>query len=322
MYHYFYKITNDYNGKFYYGVHSTEDLNDGYMGSGSLIRRLYKKYGISSFHKEILKFFDSEDEMFEYEHRFITEELVNDPNCYNLTTGGKGYRLGHPCPEEVRKIISEKSTGRPSTTKGYKYYHKDKLSKMIPPELCEQYEEDGWMPGPYISPESREKLKSYGMKGKTISLESRKLMSDIKKQQFAAGTWTPPFKGVSMSDEQKEKLRQANLGKKLSEETRKKIGEAQKGKKHDENWKRNQSEGLKRWHSIHKMSDDQKKSISLRKSKPVLRIDASTGEIVEFASIKDAEISLGFKPGNGGVYKYCKLPGKTYKGYYWKYKEL
>lgn len=32
-YNYFYKITNKINGMFYYGVHSTNDLNDHYMGS-------------------------------------------------------------------------------------------------------------------------------------------------------------------------------------------------------------------------------------------------------------------------------------------------
>ena len=32
-YHYFYKITNLLNNKYYYGVHSTNDLNDQYMGS-------------------------------------------------------------------------------------------------------------------------------------------------------------------------------------------------------------------------------------------------------------------------------------------------
>lgn len=37
-YHYFYKITNTINNKYYYGVHSTDNLNDGYMGSGTVIR--------------------------------------------------------------------------------------------------------------------------------------------------------------------------------------------------------------------------------------------------------------------------------------------
>lgn len=43
QYHYFYKITNKVNGHFYYGIHSTNDLNDGYMGSGTRLHYAYKK---------------------------------------------------------------------------------------------------------------------------------------------------------------------------------------------------------------------------------------------------------------------------------------
>lgn len=38
-YHYIYLITNDINGKYYKGVHSTFDLHDGYLGSGTNLKR-------------------------------------------------------------------------------------------------------------------------------------------------------------------------------------------------------------------------------------------------------------------------------------------
>ena len=44
MYHYFYKITNKLNNHYYYGIHSTDNLNDGYMGSGRKLRRAINKY--------------------------------------------------------------------------------------------------------------------------------------------------------------------------------------------------------------------------------------------------------------------------------------
>lgn len=90
-YHYFYKITNNINGHFYYGVHNTDNLDDGYMGSGKRLHFAYKKYGMENFTKEILKFFDSSAEAFEYEAEVVNETLVEDPNCYNAIKGGYGW---------------------------------------------------------------------------------------------------------------------------------------------------------------------------------------------------------------------------------------
>lgn len=89
-YNYFYKITNNINGFYYYGVHSTDDLEDGYMGSGSRLRIAYKEFGMDKFSKEILKFFDTREEAFEYESRIVTEDLVFNTECYNSMVGG-GY---------------------------------------------------------------------------------------------------------------------------------------------------------------------------------------------------------------------------------------
>lgn len=89
MYHYFYKITNLINDKFYYGVHNTDNLEDGYMGSGKLLHNAYKKYGIENFKKEILKYFNTMDEAFQYEQEIVNEEMINNPNCYNVMIGGK-----------------------------------------------------------------------------------------------------------------------------------------------------------------------------------------------------------------------------------------
>lgn len=87
-YNYFYKITNMKNGDFYYGVHSTNDLNDGYMGSGKKLRMSYKEHGIKNFSKEILKFFDSRKELLEYERMVVNRDMILDPCCYNLCIGG------------------------------------------------------------------------------------------------------------------------------------------------------------------------------------------------------------------------------------------
>lgn len=88
-YNYFYKITNILNNHFYYGIHSTDNLNDGYMGSGVRLRMAYKKYGIENFTKEILKFFNTRNDAAEYESEIVTETLIKDVNCYNVIHGGE-----------------------------------------------------------------------------------------------------------------------------------------------------------------------------------------------------------------------------------------
>jgi len=55
-YHFIYKTTDTRNGNFYVGMHSTNDLNDGYVGSGDRLKKLIYKYGKDIFNIEILEF--------------------------------------------------------------------------------------------------------------------------------------------------------------------------------------------------------------------------------------------------------------------------
>lgn len=130
MLYYFYKITNNLNNKYYYGVHQTENIYDGYMGSGVYLRRAYNKYGIENFTKSILKYFSNSDDMYKYESEIVTEDLVRDPMCYNVKRGGIGGNSikGVHRPEISKKLKGRKITwsnkisntlkGRPANNKG------------------------------------------------------------------------------------------------------------------------------------------------------------------------------------------------------------
>jgi hypothetical protein len=85
-----YKITNKLDGKIYIGKHQTKDLNDNYMGSGKLITRAIKKYGIENFEKEILFVFNNETEMNLKEAELVSDEFVKEDTNYNLCPGGHG----------------------------------------------------------------------------------------------------------------------------------------------------------------------------------------------------------------------------------------
>ncbi len=180
-YNYFYKITNQINGKFYYGVHSTIDLEDGYMGSGKSLKDAFKKYGINNFKKEILKFFETADDAYAYEKEIVTEELVKDDNCYNLVLGGgappcimgmvpvkdiqggtfwvtkeeyyfsKGNGLSSVWKGRHHTMESKEKTRKTMTPKDSKnkriWVNKDNIVKYLNKKLLDEYLAKGWTLG-------------------------------------------------------------------------------------------------------------------------------------------------------------------------------
>ena len=90
-YNYFYRIVNKKNGHYYYGVHSTDNIDDGYMGSGTRLKKAIEKYGIENFEKEIIKICNDRKEAYELESNYVTESLIKDDNCYNIILGGEQF---------------------------------------------------------------------------------------------------------------------------------------------------------------------------------------------------------------------------------------
>lgn len=87
-YHYVYLITNTINGKQYIGYHSTDNLDDGYMGSGKLLSKAFLKYNKEKFKKEILEHFNSRYKAFKAQKKYIEKYNTIVPNGYNLHKGG------------------------------------------------------------------------------------------------------------------------------------------------------------------------------------------------------------------------------------------
>lgn len=85
-----YKTTNKINGKIYVGCHKTRNLDDGYIGSGTILKRAIEKYGIENFDKEILFVFDTPEEMFAKEAEIVDKIFIELDTNYNLLEGGCG----------------------------------------------------------------------------------------------------------------------------------------------------------------------------------------------------------------------------------------
>ena len=89
-YHFIYKTTNLLSGKYYIGAHSTDDLEDGYLGSGNRLRRSIKKHGKENFVREILEFCKSREALYNREEEIVNLDEIAKKDCMNLAVGGSG----------------------------------------------------------------------------------------------------------------------------------------------------------------------------------------------------------------------------------------
>ena len=103
-YHFIYKTTNILNNKFYIGIHSTNSLDDGYLGSGDRLKSSIRHHGRNNHRREIIEFFCDRDSLVLREIQMIDENTLKDPLCLNLVEGGEG---GFPLSDEHIKKFSE-----------------------------------------------------------------------------------------------------------------------------------------------------------------------------------------------------------------------
>mgnify|MGYP000965306345 CR=1 FL=1 len=74
-FNYIYKITNTKNRNYYIGMHSTHNLDDGYMGGGKRITNSVRKHGKDAHTKEILEYFDDRESLRQKEIEIVNEDF-------------------------------------------------------------------------------------------------------------------------------------------------------------------------------------------------------------------------------------------------------
>lgn len=196
-----YKITNKSNGKMYIGQHITDNLDDGYLGSGAIMKKALKKYGEDAFTKEWLEFAENAEDLNYLERMYVDEEWLARPDTYNLVLGGSS----HPQPTSIRRRISTTLKGHAVSEEARK-----KMSEVSKGRKC--------------SDETKAKM-SVAHKGR-----KRPPMSEETKQKLRAanlGSMNPNY-GKPRSQETKMKIGAKSRGRRHTEETRRKISERTK----------------------------------------------------------------------------------------------
>lgn len=180
-----YKIINKINGNYYIGQHKTDNLNDGYMGSGKCIDRAIGKYGIDNFEKQIIYIFNNAVDMIATERDIVNEIMLADPKCYNMKLGGTGG-FDH-INNDQKYIYTEKAR------QTIRLWPVDKLQEITAKKV-----HVGASNGMYGSSRSGVLNPNYGKnhteetkqkisnsnKGKTVSDETRQKLSTISKARW------------------------------------------------------------------------------------------------------------------------------------------
>ena len=154
-YHYFYKIVNNVNSNYYYGIHTTDDLDDNYKGSGCRLHNAYKKHGLTNFTKYILRFFDSRKELLKYEREIVTYDLCNEKSCYNIAVGGNGKDSLLISVRDNNnnwvQLTREEYANNPDKyvhhSKGRIVLNNGSIHKYILPRDLDKYLSEGWVKG-------------------------------------------------------------------------------------------------------------------------------------------------------------------------------
>lgn len=107
--HCVYITTNLINGKQYVGDHSTTNINDNYLGSGKHLLRAIKKYGRKNFAKEILETFETKEEAFNDQSKYIKLYNTLTPYGYNISPKG-GHQVIGGLSKVTKQKISENNS--------------------------------------------------------------------------------------------------------------------------------------------------------------------------------------------------------------------
>lgn len=140
-YHIIYKTTCLETGKWYIGMHSTDDLNDGYMGSGQRLLRSIRKHGKDKHITEHIEFLPDRAALGLREAELVNTEMVANQFCMNLCTGGTGVKDRPATKQETRAKLSEASKRTIRTPEWCAKISASNKGKIVDPEIGKRHSE-------------------------------------------------------------------------------------------------------------------------------------------------------------------------------------
>ena len=198
-YYYTYKVqctAVGYEDYYYYGQHRTNNLDDGYKGSGTGIWEYYKQYP-DDYVLIILGFYNNKVELNIAEQELVGDLWKTDPYCLNRMPGGDSSPSfqGHKHTEYAKLTISTKNKAHIHTkehnkkvsdalkSKPLSEEHKCKISKTLtgkprPEEVKKKISKTtkGRKKSP-LSEEAKRKI-SESLKGRSLSEERKRNLSE------------------------------------------------------------------------------------------------------------------------------------------------
>lgn len=142
MFHFVYLTANQVNGKIYIGVHSTDNVDDGYLGTGRIFKLAKKKYGKENFHRTILAFHETRDQANQHEMDMVDLDFISREDVYNCQTGGKN---GFHSKETRAKISARNSLPKtriaPAWNKGMRGVYSAAKRGLMPDEVKQKISE-------------------------------------------------------------------------------------------------------------------------------------------------------------------------------------
>ncbi len=196
--HYIYEISNLINGKTYIGQRKYRKESKPYMGSGLLVKKAIKKYGVSNFSKRILvDNVSTQEEADQFEIHFISESKKAGKAEYNIAKGGNLHTGWALSATEIRAKASASKKER-IRLEGFTEKEKLQFENLKGPRIHRRgiKQSESWvkkrtehrkgMPGHCFTKEERQRM-SEGSKKKVVCVETQINYNSVEDAAHAIG---------------------------------------------------------------------------------------------------------------------------------------